>query len=354
MVCLMRALVLHGARDIRIEERPVPVPGPNQLVVKINYSGVCGSDIEFYVGHIPPFLRTPVILGHENAGTVTAVGEGVANFNVGDRLICGPPDFCVEQCPSCKEGRTNICLEAFPGRTAGFSYLDGGYAEYMLINDVAHTTLVKVPDNVDLKDAVLFDVICVAVHAVRLSRFRLGDNVVISGAGSVGLSVIQFLKAAGANKIIVLDVNEANRDIIKQYGGDYFVNPSRCESLSEEIKSIVGTGVGADVVFECAGVPVSHLNCIECVKPGGQVVCVGSINVPIELVSGVFSTREPDFQYSFAYTRKDVSIFMDMLAAEKVSFPGMVTGIFSMEDVASKYMDTDRKGHIKGLLDPSL
>jgi len=339
---------------MRLEERPVPHPGQNQLVVKIDCVGVCGSDIEFYLGHIPPFLKLPVILGHENVGTVAEVGEGVTDFKVGDRLICGPPDFCKELCPVCKEGKTNVCLEAFPMRTAGFSFLDGGYAEYLLVNDVAHTSLVHIPDNVDFKDAVLFDVICVAVHAVRLSRLKTGDNVVVSGAGSVGLPVIQFLKASGANKIIVLDVSDENQAIIKQYGGEYFINPAKCPDLSGAIKDILGTGVGADIVFECAGVPASHMNCIQCVKPGGQVVCVGSINEPITLRPGEFSINEPDFQYSFAYTRKDISIFMDLLAAGKVTFPGMVTGVFSMEGVAEKYMGANRKGQIKGLINPSL
>jgi len=159
----MKVLTLQAAREMRMEERPIPKAGPNQLVCKIRYCGVCGSDIEFILGHIPPFLHMPFILGHENVGTVAEVGEGVTGFEVGDRIICAQPTYCAELCPSCKRGEPNNCIYAFPERTAGFSTLDGGYAEYLLVNDVKHTNIIHIPDNVSFEDAVLFDVVCVAI-----------------------------------------------------------------------------------------------------------------------------------------------------------------------------------------------
>ncbi len=349
----MKVLTMYGAHDMRLEERPIPHADENQLVVKIDYVGVCGSDVEFYVGHIPPFLRLPMIPGHENVGTVVEVGEGITDFKAGDRIICGPPGYCKELCPSCREGKNNICLTAFPERTAGFGYVDGGYAEYLLIRDVAHTSLIKVPDAVDLKDAVLFDIICVGIHGVRISRFKVGDSVVVSGAGAIGLPVIQFLKAGGASKIIVLDVNEEKEQIVKQFGGDYFINTSACKDVSGAIKEILGSEIGVDVAFECSGVPASHQTCITCIKPGGQIVCVGSITQPLTVIPGVFQPFEPDFQYSFVYTEADIKIYMDMLAAGKVDFNGMVTGVFSLGDVVEKYLESPRKDHIKVLIDPS-
>lgn len=147
----------------------MPVPGSNQLVVKIDYCGICGTDVESYKHGGP--IQPVKVLGHENIGTVTAVGENVSGYTIGDRLLCGPPSQCAEGCPSCRRGTTNICFHAF-SRTAGIGDYDGGYAEYMLIHDVAHTMLIKVPDNVDPKQAVLFDVICVAFHGIRKSAFR--------------------------------------------------------------------------------------------------------------------------------------------------------------------------------------
>lgn len=350
----MKALALYGKGDLRLEERPVPHPGKNQLVVKIDCVGICGTDVEFYNGHYPPFIKLPMVLGHENAGTVVEVGEGVTDFKVGDRLLCGPPAACADGCPMCREGKTNICINGFPN-TAGIGGPDGGYCEYFLIRDVAHTMLIKVPDGVDMKDAVLFDVVCVALHGIRISNFKLGDSVVVSGTGSVGLSAIQFLKAAGARKIIALGTSDEKEGLIKSYGADYFVNSKTCQDVPGEIKKLLGSPVGADVVYECAGNPASFQTCIDCVKPGGQIMCVGTINEPLTIVPGSFSIFEPEFKYSFVYTEEEVRMYLDMLAQGKISFPGMVTGVVSLEDAVEKYIGAEsRKGHLKVLIDPSL
>ena len=351
----MKVAAFYGKGDVRIEDRPIPTPGPNQLVVKINYVGVCGTDVEFYKGGYPPFVHLPMVLGHENVGTVTAVGEGVTEYQVGDRILCGPPSHCAEDCPSCQRGETNICIYGFP-RTAGIGGPDGGYAEYMLVRDVKHTMLVKVPDGVDLKDAVLFDVICVALHGIRKSNFKVGDNVVVSGTGPIGLSALQFLKAAGANKIIALGTTSAKEPIIKAYGADYFINSKECEDLAGEIKKIFGTEVGADVVFECAGNMASLSNCVySCVKPGGQISVIGTIQEPMSnLVPGAFSIFEPNFQFSFTYTEDDVKIYLDMVASGKLTFPDMVTGVVSLDECVEKVFAGDRRGQLKVLIDPSL
>ena len=357
MVITMKVLTLYGAGDMRLEERPVPKAGANQLVVKINYVGVCGTEVEFYAGHIMPFIHLPLIPGHENVGTIVELGEGVQDFKIGDRVICGPPTVCAELCPCCKRGKSNLCTAAFPGRTAGFGDRDGGYAEYMLVTDVAHSAVVKIPDNVDFKDAVLFDVICVALHAVRTSRFRIGDNVVVSGPGSVGLSAIQFLKAAGADKIISLGVFDESEKIAKKYGADYYINAAKCEDLPTEVQRLLGAGEGADVVFECAGHPSSYLNCVPLIRAGGQMMCVGTISEPVTFTPSRYGPMELDYQYSFVYTEEDINIYMNMLSSGKVGFPGMVTGIFSMEDVVEKYIALSmegRKSHLKALIDPSL
>jgi (R,R)-butanediol dehydrogenase/meso-butanediol dehydrogenase/diacetyl reductase len=296
-----------------------------------------------------------MVLGHENVGTVAAVGEGVTDFVVGDRLLCGPPTACEEMCPSCKEGKTNICINGFPN-TAGIGGPDGGYAEYYLVRDVKHTMLIKVPDAVDPKDAVLFDVICVSLHGVRKSGFKIGDTVVVSGTGPIGLSAIQFLKAGGAKTVIALGTTSSKEPMLKAYGADYFINSKECPDVAGEVKKILGRPVGADIVFECAGNPTSLATCISCVKPGGKVEVVGTIQDPLSnLVPGNFSITEPTLDFSFVYTPDEVEIYLDMLAAGKVSFPGMVTGIVSLDECVEKYIgNPDKRGQLKVLIDPSL
>ena len=353
----MKAVALYGKQDVRIVDRPMPTAGPNQLVVKINYVGICGTDVEFYQsGAVPPFVQLPMVLGHENVGTVVEVGEGVTDYKVGDVILCGPPSHCAEDCPSCRQGKTNICINGFP-RTAGIGGPDGGYAPYMLVRDVKHTMLVKVPEGVDLKDAVLFDVICVSLHGVRNSAFKFGDNVVVSGTGPIGLAAIQCLKAAGANKIIALGTTSSKEPILREYGADYFINSKECEDLAGEIQKILGSPVGADVVYECAGNMTSLANCVyQCVKPGGQVSIIGTIQQPMSnLVPGQFSIHEPNFQFSFTYTEEDVNIYLDMVASGKMKFPGMVTDVISLDNAIEQGLDRkDRKGQLKILIDPSL
>ena len=353
----MKAIEFYGTHDARLVEKEKPTAGPGQLVVKIDYGGSCGTDVEFFQsGAVPPFVQLPMVLGHENVGTVVEVGEGVTDFKVGDKILCGPPSHCAEDCPSCRQGKTNICINGFP-RTAGIGGPDGGYAEYMLVRDVKHTMLVKVPEGVDLKDAVLFDVICVSLHGVRNSSFKFGDNVVVSGTGPIGLAAIQCLKAAGANKIIALGTTSSKEPIIKAYGADYFINSRECENLAAEVQKILGNEVGADVVYECAGNMTSLANCVyQCVKPGGQVSIIGTIQEPMSaLVPGQFSIHEPNFQFSFTYTQEDVQIYLDMVASGKMSFPGMVTDIVSLDHAIDMGLDRkDRKGQLKILIDPSL
>ena len=353
----MKAIEFYGKHDARLVEKEKPTAGPGQLVVKIDYVGICGTDVEFFQsGAVPPFVQLPMVLGHENVGTVVEVGEGVTDYKVGDKILCGPPSHCAEDCPSCRQGKTTICINGFP-RTAGIGGPDGGYAEYMLVRDVKHTMLVKVPEGVDLKDAVLFDVICVSLHGVRNSSFKFGDNVVVSGTGPIGLAAIQCLKAAGANKIIALGTTSSKEPIIKAYGADYFINSRECENLAAEVQKILGNEVGADVVYECAGNMTSLANCVyQCVKPGGQVSIIGTIQEPMSaLVPGQFSIHEPNFQFSFTYTQEDVQIYLDMVASGKRSFPGMVTDIVSLDHAIDMGLDRkDRKGQLKILIDPSL
>jgi threonine dehydrogenase-like Zn-dependent dehydrogenase len=352
----MKVGAFYGKEDLRIERREIPTPGPNQMLVKIDYVGICGTDVEFYrTGAVPPFVKLPMVLGHENVGTVAAVGEGVTDFVVGDRLLCGPPTACEEMCPSCKEGKTNICINGFPN-TAGIGGPDGGYAEYYLVRDVKHTMLIKVPDAVDPKDAVLFDVICVSLHGVRKSGFKIGDTVVVSGTGPIGLSAIQFLKAGGAKTVIALGTTSSKEPMLKAYGADYFINSKECPDVAGEVKKILGRPVGADIVFECAGNPTSLATCISCVKPGGKVEVIGTIQDPLSnLVPGNFSITEPTLDFSFVYTPDEVEIYLDMLAAGKVSFPGMVTGIVSLDECVEKYIgNPNKRGQLKVLIDPSL
>lgn len=347
----MKAAVYYGVGDVRIEERAIPVAGPNQMVVKIEYCGICGTDVEAYRHGI---IKPPIVLGHENVGVVYQVGEGVQGYKVGDRVLCGPPSACSKGCASCKDGRTNICSTGFE-RTAGIGGPDGGFAEYLLIQDVAHTMILPVPDEVAFKDAVLFDIYCVALHAIRRSNFKSGDTVVVSGTGPIGLAAMLLLSMAGARKIIALGRTKEKEALAKQFGADAYISTEDCLDIRGEICNILQNEEGADIAFECAGNQKSLLNCIfHTTRNGRQVVLVGTIGEPMDqLVLAQVSPREIDLITSFVYTEEEIGMFLDMLKTSAEIFPAMVTGIISLDELVEKGLARTNKGHqMKILLAP--
>jgi len=350
----MKAAVFHGKKDMRLESRAVPVPTVNQMLIKIEYCGICGTDIESYQNGnmIPPGM----VFGHENVGIVCALGEGVAGYALGDRVLCGPPTHCAENCTPCQNGQSNLCLYGF-GRTAGIRRFDGGYAQYMLINDVAHTMLIKVDDNTDPKEAVLFDIVCVAVHAIRKSGFRIGDNVVVSGTGSIGLSAIRLLRAAGANRIVALGTTPSKFDLIRSFGADIVINARKCADIKGELCRFFGSDVAADIAFECAGNQQSLQNCLlQCVKPGGEVMLVGSIATPIgDIIPNRFAIKEINLTTSFVYTPEEARMYLEMISVRKLRFSDLVTDIISLEDCVTQGLERqDRSKQLKVLINPWL
>lgn len=350
---MMKAAVFYGAGDIRIEDRPMPKAGPGQMVVKIDYCGVCGTDMEAYKHEI---VKPVIVLGHENVGTVYEVGEGVTKYKVGDKVLCGPPSYCAEGCAACKSGKPNICAYGFP-RTNGIGGPDGGFAEYMLVGNVDHTMIVPIPEGVDLKDAVLFDVICVSLHALRRSNFKVGDTVVVSGGGPIGLAAIQIAKAAGARRVVALETDDSKFDRLREYGADGCINVRTCEDLGGEVRRLLDSPDGADVTLECSGNQTSLVNCImQVAKNGSQVILVGIVGEPLnQLVLAPVIPREIDLISSFVYTPEEIAMYLDMLAGGKLKFPGMVTDIIALDDVVEKGVArADRRGQLKILIDPSL
>lgn len=353
----MKAAVYYGKKDVRIEERAKPVAGEGQLVVKIDFVGLCGTDVEAYSTGC--FLARGMVLGHENIGTVVEVGPGVEGYAVGDRLLCGPPSVCEEFCPSCRRGETNICEGALAA-TRGIGGPDGGYAEYMLIQDARRAILAKLPDGLDLKEAVLFDVVCVGIHAIRHSRFSFGDNVVVSGGGGpVGLSVVRLLKAAGARKIVALQLGSQKTDILKSMGADLVLDPETGPDIAGTIREFFGTGELADVVFECAGTKQSLYNCLKyAARPGGQVMMIGQVTEPLDNIApaDIFA-KELDLQFSFVFTESDVDIYIDMLKQGKLDFTGMITAVIPLGSCVGMGLGLspeERGNHIKILIDPAL
>ncbi len=267
----MRVPVFTDIKKIEFKEKPKPEIGGGEVLVKVEYCGICGSDVHGYVNGIMVPIGT--VMGHECSGVVAEAGPGVKNWHVGDRVVVKPIPQCKE-CYQCKKGQYSLCTKAFE-RAIGISPAhDGAYAEYVKV-EYPDEMLFKLPENVSFEHGALVEPLATSLHGVRLSSLRPGDKAVVLGAGMIGLGVIQFLRLAGAGEIIVLEVSPKKAQIALEMGADVVFDPTvEGEGLRDRIYGLTG-GVGADVVYECTGVPFGFQNAMYFAKSGGQVMIVG-------------------------------------------------------------------------------
>lgn len=246
----MRVPVLVDLAKIAFQDRSKPEVQSSDVLVKVEYCGICGSDVHGYLNGIMVPIGT--VMGHECCGVVTEVGEEVQNFQPGDRVVVKPIAQC-GKCYWCRRGQYSLCPQAL-GRAIGISpNHDGAFAEYVRIR-YPDEMLFKLPSSVSFKEAALIEPLATSLHGIRLSRFKPGDSVVIIGAGMIGLGVLQFLMLGGAGKIIVLEISSTKSETARNLGADVALNPfSEGKGLREHIFDLTD-GIGADIVFDCAGV----------------------------------------------------------------------------------------------------
>lgn len=340
----MKAVKYHGPGNLEYVDIPIPEVTEGTVLVKIVYCGMCGTDIHAY--KMPGIFDWELVPGHEPVGIVEKVGAGVTNVKVGDRVAIGPPGDCGE-CYACNTGHPNVCANAFPSTLGIGPGTQGAYAEYILSKH-PQNELFLIPDGVEMEQAVLFDVIGVGFHAVRRSELQLGENAVVTGCGSIGLSVIQAAKMAGARNVIAFDMNEHRRMVALQAGADYAFDPNLKEDV-EKVKKLLSHEGGAHVCFEAAGHPTSTELCANLCMSGGQVLIVGSDGRPYELVSAALGPREIDFKLSFTYTKEEIYMLFQLISTGKwktdiysIEKAPLSNAIEKMEQLANGKLDVAR------------
>ena len=267
----MRAAVLFGPGDFRIVDKPVPQPGPAEVLVKVAMCGTCGTDLKIQAHPFPgqpPFGEfTP---GHEWTGTIVALGEGVDEFAVGDRVAIEAHKGC-GRCENCIVGKYTACLNngnrAKGHRATGFT-ADGGFAEYAVHHINA---LYKMPDSISWEDAVLVTTAGTGLYGLDVAGgFIAGESVVVIGPGPVGLMTVQVAKALGAGQVILVGTRDSRLELGKSLGADVVIN-SRQEDPVAAVKRLVGK-YGADMVIESSGAPDAPQQCVEMVRRAGRLL----------------------------------------------------------------------------------
>ncbi len=261
----MKGLVWYGANDMRYEDWPIPEVGPDDALIQVAYSGICGSEMSIIHGTNTHGAKPPKILGHEFSGTIAALGSNVKNYRIGDKVTAHPHAGC-GGCYFCQRGQEGFCQNAFNFITSKDS---GAFGEYTLVRA---KNLYKLPDHMSLKTASLIEPISIAVHAFSLIRMQPGDSVIIQGGGTIGLCCLLIAKACGAGQIILSEPMASRLELARRFGADIVVNPLQ-DSLEDAARRVCKYGV--DLNIEAAGNPKTCEAAIPLTKSGGTVLVVG-------------------------------------------------------------------------------
>lgn len=331
----MKAGVVYGPRDIRVEEVDMPGPGTGEVLLEVKAAGICGSDLHFHRSTVSSAPARRIMGGHELSGRVAAVGEGVKYRKAGERVGVEPLLGCGE-CQYCSMGYYHICKKlTHPG---------GGFREYTVISE---EKVFPLPDNVSYEEAAILDCLAVGVHAVHRAGVNITDAVAVIGDGAIGLSALEVASAAGARKTALIGHHETNLEIGKKVGADIIINSATSDEIEEIIKFT--DGEGCEVVFETVGGMSNTMEkAVRIVKPGGRIIIVGSFMKPVELDFRYLMRNEIDVIFSWSYSTwegtPEFEIALDMLANGKLDAKSLITHRFPLDKIAEAFNTALNKG----------
>lgn len=323
---MMKVAVMNGIGKMGYVEREVPQPADNEVLVKLEYVGICGSDMHYYeTGRIGDYVvKPPFVLGHEPGGVVVEVGKNVKHLKIGDRVALEPGKTC-GHCEYCKEGKYNLCPDVVFFATPP---VDGVFQEY-----VAHEAALcfKLPDNVDTMEGALIEPLAVGFHAANQGGAHAGQTAVVFGAGCIGLVSMMALKAEGVSKVYVVDIMQKRLDKALELGATGVIN-SMDKNVQDEISRLT-EGKGVDLVIETAGMEITTRQAIHIAKKGSTIVLVGysktgEMTLPLSLALDKELTFKTVFRYRHIYP-----MAIEAVASGKVNLKGIVSNVFNFNDI---------------------
>ena len=336
----MKRVKLIEPKKAIIEEVDYPKPGPRDVIMKVAYCGICGSDLHASIGK-HPFVPLPATPGHEFSGWIQEVGSDVTEFKIGDRITAEPNLVC-GKCYNCRTGRYNICEKL---RVMGCQG-DGAMAEYFLLS--ADKT-VPIPNNLSLKNAALVEPMAVGVHAVHRAGDLYMKNVVIVGAGMIGLAVLASVVRAGAKRIWVTDLDDKRLALAKEIGATRIINAR--EDVVKKIREEAGYE-GIDVAFEAVGIEATLRTCMDVIRKGGKVVVIGVFGDESRIKSAILQDWEMELIGTLMYVRRDIEEAISILADGKFPSDKIIGKIFPLERVNEAFeWAREHKETIKTILE---
>ena len=322
----MKTAVMKAIGKIELEEREIPQLKEGEVLIKIGYVGICGSDVHYFeTGAIGDFVvKPPFVLGHEAAGTVVALGEGVDSLKIGDRVAMEPGKTC-GHCEFCRTGRYNLCPDVQFFATPPY---DGVFQEYVAYDA---SMCFRLPDNVSLMEGALIEPLAVGFHAANQGGAHIGQKAVVFGSGCIGLMCLLALKAEGVTEVYVVDVIDKRLEKAMELGAAGVINSSK-EDAVERIMELAG-GYGVDLAIDTAGADVTINQGIRMVKPGGTIVCVGySRSGKVTLDMSVALNKEITFRTVFRY-RHIYPMAIAAVSSGLINLRNVVTDTFTLDEI---------------------
>lgn len=323
----MRAVVLTGESEVRLEEVPDPVPDRHEVLIRVQAAGICGTDL--HAPQMAGMFAPGVVLGHEFAGTVVDVGADVRGLTAGQPVVVNPIALACGECQACRSGLGNQCMAALM-QISGVAR-NGGMAELVTVDSRA---VHLVPEGLSARDAAWTEPLAVAVRAVWHGQVAPGTSVAVLGAGAIGQLVLQVALNAGAGNALVVEPSLFRREVAAACGASEVVEPAGISAVDRLF----------DVVFDCTGAPAAFSSALDLVGHGGRVVVLGSYTAPISLEPGAMGRREASIVFSSVYRdSKEFSAALQMLAR----------GIIDIGPLTTEVVPISRHGHaFSSLRDP--
>lgn len=321
MVSPLKAALLRGPYDLEIIDLEKPEPGPGQVLIRVRRCGICGSDLHAYKGKHPDFV-IPVIPGHEFSGDVIKIGKGVRKVKPGDRVTVEPLSVC-GKCYFCVRGEYHRCVEL---KVLG-AQTNGAFTEYIVVDE---RWVYKLPETFDYEEGAMIEPLAVAVHAVRRVT-SLGENVLILGAGTIGLLTLQVARAMGAINTIITDVVDWKLEVARKLGADVAINPEK-EDLRKTVYEYTNN-LGVDTVFEAVGSPVTLAQALELGRKGGNVVIIGVFEEPEIKVNIMNIVNKELHVYGSLVYNWDFETAISLVKRRKVDVRSLVSDVIKIEDI---------------------
>jgi len=342
----MKAAMLYGVKDLRIEDIPVPKVEAGEVLVKVKAATTCGTDLKiFQRGYVERVIKLPTIFGHEWAGEVVEVGKGLEWPKIGMRVRAGNSAPCLH-CGMCQKGKYNLCENMI--------WLWGAYAEYIKVP--ARMVLVntqEIPQHVSYEEAAITEPLACVLHGVEEAGVKLGDTVAIIGAGPIGLLHLLTVKKMGAEKVIIIDVVEERLNFAEKLGVDETVNAGKVDTV-EMIRELTGN-YGADVVIEAIGLPATWEQALKLVRKGGTVLEFGGCppGTEIKLDAELLHYGEVKVLGTFHTTPLHFRKALDLIASRTIDVRPLITKKIKLEEIKEAFeILSTSKSEIKIAINP--